>query len=1092
MSANTTGPSYHGVMISSTFNDLEIHRQGLIQSLNDYGLMHVAMENSPAQSDATMIESSLRMVRHASAYILIIGARYGQIPICSTNNPRSLSITELEFLEAQRLARPTLVFIMGDLHNVPNRDGHENDPVKQAKLRAFIERAKRYRADSELARVYCTFDSLDDLLINAGPALAQLKNDLDRTPTSKVNEAASIQAITTTLAPALYANPEYLGSHEFVGRADQLSVLSEWAQPSDRHSMLLFEAIGGSGKSILAWKWLTQDALDAREDWAGRFWYSFYERGAQTKDFLVRALTYTCGKFDPEWARSEVSDLAVQLLSQLRQHPWLFVLDGIERLLVDYNRFDAHYRTDEAAGTEDPLSSREPLAMVRDEDTELFRSLLSAGSSKILVTSRLLPRCMVNAAHQPLPGLLHQRLPGLRSEDAEALFRACGVFGQSQAIRAYLKENCDCHPLVIGVLAGLVNRFLPARGNFDRWRVAHDGGLALDMAQLDLVGRRSHILRHALLALPEAHRELLGMLAMMLNEFDYKVLVALNPTDHPDSRGELSKAIADLEERGFLLFDKSSGFYDLHPVVRSVVLGNLIPSARERAGERIIDYFSAAAEASMAEAQTLDELLPAVHLVHTNLTMGKFEAAWRTFHPTLYNALWLNIERSDRNLTLLRPFFSKYWIDVHDELPKTIQRQVLNATGVSLSEIGFYQETLSCDMSHFHISKEIGESVSISIYNIAWSMKALGRIAFAKQAYELCLRLAEAESDDCDLFLAHLELMKIEAEIGNHDAADRHWELANPLGRDWSVARYRQGRAEYDRLFSLHQRGSFDFEALSAAEEIAGKHRSSRQVRRKLINLRGQWHLQQMDYDLASAAFDQALTLARQAGLRDVLAETALALTRQRAGTLTDGKIVADELASEKDCAELELALLWESLGRTDFAVHHAKRACIEACAEGEPYLLRRQFDAANAIIGRASMPTFKCSGHGPKQNWPITMPGSPSPAEVLDEICAIIVQLREENAEEIRRHSNLSVEDRAFSRKGHLIHKLKAKDTTGRWAYYFVLVEPSAESHFLRAIEGDGKIDLEDFGTVIASCYGEEPNQEVRDYLYEKYNFRV
>jgi len=81
---------------------------------------------------------------------------------------------------------------------------------------------------------------------------------------------------------------------------------------------------------------------------------------------------------------------------------------------------------------------------------------------------------------------------------------------------------------------------------------------------------------------------------------------------------------------------------------------------------------------------------------------------------------------------------------------------------------------------------------------------------------------------------------------------------------------------------------------------------------------------------------------------------------------------------------------------------------------------------------------------------------------------------------------------DQIISKKGHLIHKLKAKDSTGRWAYYFVLVEPTQEKSFMDAIQGDGMIDLESFGKVIASCYGEEPTQEIKDYLNERYGFEL
>lgn len=76
------------------------------------------------------------------------------------------------------------------------------------------------------------------------------------------------------------------------------------------------------------------------------------------------------------------------------------------------------------------------------------------------------------------------------------------------------------------------------------------------------------------------------------------------------------------------------------------------------------------------------------------------------------------------------------------------------------------------------------------------------------------------------------------------------------------------------------------------------------------------------------------------------------------------------------------------------------------------------------------------------------------------------------------------------FAREGHLIHKLKAKDRTGRWAYYFVHVTDDREHAFMSAIHARDMIDLEDFGTVVASCYGEQPSYEVIDFLRKTYGF--
>ena len=68
---------YAGVMLSSTFTDLKDHRAALIKAISGLDLKHIAMENDAAKSEVDLIDSSLRMVRDCSAYVLIIGHKYG-------------------------------------------------------------------------------------------------------------------------------------------------------------------------------------------------------------------------------------------------------------------------------------------------------------------------------------------------------------------------------------------------------------------------------------------------------------------------------------------------------------------------------------------------------------------------------------------------------------------------------------------------------------------------------------------------------------------------------------------------------------------------------------------------------------------------------------------------------------------------------------------------------------------------------------------------------------------------------------------------------------------------------------------------------
>ncbi|HEY0413817.1 MAG TPA: hypothetical protein VGD66_11810 [Allosphingosinicella sp.] len=71
-------------------------------------------------------------------------------------------------------------------------------------------------------------------------------------------------------------------------------------------------------------------------------------------------------------------------------------------------------------------------------------------------------------------------------------------------------------------------------------------------------------------------------------------------------------------------------------------------------------------------------------------------------------------------------------------------------------------------------------------------------------------------------------------------------------------------------------------------------------------------------------------------------------------------------------------------------------------------------------------------------------------------------------------------------------VHRLKAKDTTGRWAYYFVHVAPERDHIFLSSLEGDAIVDLETFGSVVGSCYGEEPTEELLTSLRSHYGYVV
>lgn len=84
------------------------------------------------------------------------------------------------------------------------------------------------------------------------------------------------------------------------------------------------------------------------------------------------------------------------------------------------------------------------------------------------------------------------------------------------------------------------------------------------------------------------------------------------------------------------------------------------------------------------------------------------------------------------------------------------------------------------------------------------------------------------------------------------------------------------------------------------------------------------------------------------------------------------------------------------------------------------------------------------------------------------------------------------SFADKIIAQKGHLIHKIQATDITGERAYYFLLVEAHKEKSLTDIIQSKKDFDLQDYGKIIASCYGEEPSEEVKAFLKDKYGFDV
>ena len=96
-------------------------------------------------------------------------------------------------------------------------------------------------------------------------------------------------------------------------------------------------------------------------------------------------------------------------------------------------------------------------------------------------------------------------------------------------MQQYVKRHFAGHPLVVGVVAGLVARYRPAPGDFDHWAEDSLGGADVDLASMDLVQRRNHILKAAFDDLTADERVLMVRLGLVSDAVDLATIEALNP-----------------------------------------------------------------------------------------------------------------------------------------------------------------------------------------------------------------------------------------------------------------------------------------------------------------------------------------------------------------------------------------------------------------------------------------------------------------------------------------------------------------------------------------------------------------------------------
>ena len=551
----------------------------------------------------------------------------------------------------------------------------------------------------------------------------------------------------------------------FTGRIAEREWLTEWFTAGSR-PVCVVEAIGGMGKSALAWFWLHADVLgtppagysgadpenlrvpeDQRPE--GVLFWSFYERDSHFGAFLDRAARYVGAKGDSTAGLSDRDKLDI-VLGALEQRRILLILDGFERELRAYAGYRAPYQGDKAGG-EDGNDCVDPRAA---EFLQSAASLALAG--RVLLTSRLFPNELVNLA-----GRRHERLENLALDDVVSFFGATGVKGTrpeiAQAVAPY-----GGHPLSVSLLARAIVKDRRMKGDIK----ASGRHTVLDK----LKGKQGHdILAVAYDEMSAEHRELLSRIAAFRSPMDYEALETVATLKGT----KLDAALDDLEARGLLLRDPDGERYDLHPIVRQYAYDRLADKAGVHGGLR--EYF----EARPAPERVEDPGRLGPHdralLAHCRRRSPQFDEACALYHERLWKTLFFRFAAYEREIELLEALFPD-----GDPLGKleseNDQAWTLGELANSYSMLGQSRRAVKLYAKNIEIVKKIGanrEGMAIALGNLGDDQFKLGDLEAAQGTLQRRIELSRQIANEYREATGHSELGRLLSYEGRFSQAEQ-------------------------------------------------------------------------------------------------------------------------------------------------------------------------------------------------------------------------------------------------------------------------------------------------------------------------------
>jgi tetratricopeptide (TPR) repeat protein len=771
----------------------------------------------------------------------------------------------------------------------------------------------------------------------------------------------------------------------FTGRVVEREMLSRWLEGDLAHPLLVVRALGGFGKSALAWHWLTHDVGPAR--WPRVVWWGFYDEPG-FEAFLGQALAYL--GVDPRGLgpRQQID----ALLRLLHGPGMLLILDGFERALRAYSGLGAAYQGD-APSPGPPPPLRPGSGQVAGEGVgggqrdcvsplaeHFLRGIVSLPGirAKVLMTTRLRPRILEAAGGDPLQGCCEEELTQMQPADAVAFFRAQGVRGA----RAEIERACapyGYHPLSLRLVAGLVARDPQQPGDIAAAR-------RLDVSG-DLVSRRHHVLEQAYGNLTPDRQTLLSRIACFRGPVRYDALRALAEAETSEVLTEFDADLRDLVARGLLHHDRRAGRYDLHPIVRRYAYDRLGGAERQAAHGQLRDYFAAVPEPE--RVQRLEDLAPVVELYHHTVRAGLYDEAWKLYRDRLATPIYFHFGAYQTEIELLRALFP----DGEGKPPRlkdeSAQGWTLNALANSYSLSGQPQRAVSVLEVAIPSAEQLGEkgNLAVGLGNLAIQLMAIGALRAAEANLRRRVDLSWEIGDEFREAIGHAELGRLLTYLGRFDTANS--ELQDALSVFGAKKRVQDQcyTWAYRALRALLLARASRLETAEVSETSAVYVEAALAAARRALELADEWQRQvgrpnARDYVdvhwLLGAAhrangslteadrhLNEALSRCRRINMVDHEADILLDLARLRAATgdrdealrcAQEALIITERSGYVLQGADvcLFLAQMAQEDGDEGTALKHAREARRLATCDGPPdYTYKVAYEEAGALLTR-------------------------------------------------------------------------------------------------------------------------------------------